>query len=47
MSHQTPEHTTPPQPATTSIIFLTLGEKQKKEQEPHQNQKKKQSDLDF
>jgi len=29
MSRQTPEHTTPPQPATTGIIFLTVGKKAK------------------
>jgi len=31
MSRQTPEHT-PPHPATTGIIFLTVGEKQEQEQ---------------
>jgi len=42
MSRQTPEHTTPPQPATTGIIFLSVGEKQK----PEPEQKKKASNSD-
>ncbi len=45
MSRQTPEHTTLPHPATTGIIFLTVGEEQ--EQETHQNQKKKASEFRY